>query len=143
MRTIHTEIGIGAPAARVWDILIATEQWPQWNPFAKAAGRLAVGERLEVEITPPGKSAMRFRPTIVKLEPGRELRWLGHVMFPGLFDGEHGFRIVPEDAGRCRFEQFETFRGALVVPILWMAGKGTRAGFEAMNRALKARAESV
>ena len=143
MKTIHTEIGIGAPAARVWDILIATEQWPEWNPFAKATGKLAVGERLEVEITPPGKSPMKFRPTIVKLEPGRELRWLGHLGFPGLFDGEHGFRVVAEDAGRCRFEHFETFRGALVVPISWMAEKATRAGFEAMNRALKARAESA
>ena len=60
----------------------------------------------------------------------------------GLFDGEHGFRVVPEDVGRCRFEQFETFTGLLVAPILWMVGDATRQGFEAMNRALKARAES-
>ena len=31
MRTIHTEIGIGAPAAKVWDVLIATDQWAEWN----------------------------------------------------------------------------------------------------------------
>ena len=61
----------------------------------------------------------------------------------GLFDGEHGFRVVPEDVGRCRFEQFETFRGLLVAPILWKVEATTRAGFEAMNRALKAKAEAV
>jgi hypothetical protein len=142
MRAVHTEIGIGAPAERVWAVLVDIDKWPEWNPFAKARGRLAVGERLEVEITPPGKGPMTFRPTVVKLEPGRELRWLGHLGFPGIFDGEHGFRVAPEDEGRCRFEQFETFRGMLTWPILWLAGAATRDGFEAMNRALKARAES-
>lgn len=143
MKTIHTEIGIGAPAARVWDVLIATDQWAEWNPFAKASGRFAVGERVSVTLTPPGKSAVTMRPTIVKLDTGRELRWLGSLGIRGLFDGEHGFRVVPEDVGRCRFEQFETFTGVLVAPIMWMVGDATRQGFEAMNRALKARAEAV
>ena len=143
MRTLHTEIGILAPAERVWDILIDTGKWAEWNPFARASGRFAVGERVRVELTPPGKSAMTFTPTIVKLEPGRELRWLGHLGIRGLFDGEHGFRVTPEDIGRSRFEQFEVFTGLLVLPILWIAGDATRRGFEGMNRALKARSESV
>jgi hypothetical protein len=142
MRSIHTEIAVDRPAETVWAILADIDRWAEWNPFAKATGRLAVGERLEVEIRPPGKSAMRFRPTVVKLEPGRELRGLGRLGFAGIFDGEHGFRVVAEDAGHCRFEHFETFGGVLAGPILWTAGKATRRGFEAMNRALKARAES-
>lgn len=143
MRTIHTEIGIGAPAERVWDVLAAVDAWPQWNPFARMSGRLAVGERVSVTLTLPGRKPMTLRPTIVKLEAGRELRWLGHLGVAGLFDGEHGFRVVPEDAGRCRFEHFETFRGLLVAPVMWMVGEATRQGFEAMNRALKARAEAA
>ena len=79
-------------------------------------------------LTPPGKSAMTLRPTIVKLEPGREFRWLGSLGMRGLFDGEHGFRVVPEDVGRCRFEHFETFTGLLVAPVMWMVGEATRAG---------------
>ena len=122
--------------------LTDTAAWPQWNPFMRLSGKLAVGERLQVEIRPPGKSAMTFKPTVVKLESGRELRWLGHLPMPGIFDGEHGFRVVAEDVGRCRFEHFESFRGVLSAPILWMAGEATRAGFESMNRALKARAET-
>ena len=86
---------------------------------------------------------MTFKPAVTRLEPGRELRWLGHLAIPGLFDGEHGFRVIAEDVGRCRFEQFESFSGLLSVPILWMAEDATRQGFEAMNRALKARAESM
>jgi hypothetical protein len=143
LRTISTAIDISASPAKVWDTLAAVEQWPQWNPFAKVSGRLALGERLTVVISPPGKKPMTFRPRVILFEPGRELRWLGNLGMPGLFDGEHGFRVVPEDAGRCRFEQFETFRGILAAPILWFAGDATRRGFEAMNRALKARAEGA
>ncbi len=141
MTSIHTEIGIGAPAEKVWGVFAATDKWPEWNPFAKVSGRLAVGERLTVEIKPPGKRPMTFRPTLVAFEKGRELRWLGHLLVRGLFDGEHGFRVRAEDTGRCRFEQFETFRGLLAAPIFLMVGEATRQGFEAMNRALKARAE--
>jgi hypothetical protein len=143
MKTLHTEIGILAPAERVWSILIDTDQWAEWNPFAKMTGRVAPGERIAVTLTPPGKSAMTLRPTIVKLEPGHEFRWLGHLGMRGLFDGEHSFRVTPEDVGRCRFEHFESFTDLLVAPVMWMVGDATREGFEAMNRALKARAERV
>ena len=143
MRAIRTEIGIAAPAARGWDILAATDRWSDWNPFATMRGRLAVGERVEVRVTPPGQMPMTFRPTIVKLDPASEFRWLGHLGLPGLFDGEHGFRVVPDGSERCRFEHFETFRGLLANPILWLVGDATRRGFEAMNRALKARAEGA
>lgn len=143
MRTIHTEIGILGPAARVWAILMAAEKWGEWNPFAKVSGHFAVGERISITLTPPGKGATTFRPTIVRLEPGRELRWLGSLGLRGLFDGEHGFRVRAEDVGRCRFEQFEMFTGILAAPILWAVGDATRQGFEAMNRALKMRAESL
>jgi hypothetical protein len=141
MKTIHTEIGIERPAAAVWAILADIDSWPEWNPFAKARGRLAVGERLEVEIRPPGQRPMTFRPTVVKLDPGVELRWLGHLGVPGIFDGTHGFRIEPAGAQSCRFAQFEAFKGVLAGPLLWLAGDATRRGFEAMNAALKARAE--
>jgi hypothetical protein len=143
VRTIHTEIDIERPAGAVWAILADIDRWPEWNPFAKASGRLAVGERLEVELRPPGQSPMRFRPTIVKLDPGVELRWLGHLGIPGLFDGEHGFRIEPAGPERCRFRHFEAFKGVLAGPLLWLAGDATRRGFEAMNEALKARAEAA
>jgi hypothetical protein len=144
VRTIHTEVGIAAGATLVWDILAATDRWGEWNPFAKVvSGCLAVGERIEVQLAPPGQKPTTFRPTIVRLEPGREFRWLGHLGIPGLFDGEHAFRIVPEGAARCRLEQSETFRGLLAGPILWLIGDATRRGFEAMNLALKARAEGA
>jgi hypothetical protein len=84
VKIIRTEVGIDRPAAAVWAILVDIDRWPEWNPFAKAGGRLAVGERLKVEIRPPGRKPMTFRPTVVRLDPGVELRWLGHLGAPGI-----------------------------------------------------------
>ena len=36
---------------------------------------------------------MTFKPTVLAVHPERELRWLGRFILPGLFDGEHSFRI--------------------------------------------------
>ena len=84
---------------------------------------------------------MRMRPTVLEAAPSEELRWVGHLGIPGLFDGEHRFRIEPLGTNRVRFVQEEQFRGLLVPLVFRFIEGGTRQGFEAMNQALKARAE--
>jgi hypothetical protein len=59
---------------------------------------------------------------------------------PGLFDGEHRFAVEPLEGGRFRFVQEERFRGLLVPLFAKGLDTHTRAGFEAMYQALKARA---
>lgn len=78
---------------------------------------------------------------MLKAEPERELRWLGRVLLPGIFDGEHSFRIEPAGEGRVRFVQAERFSGVLV-PLFGKTLEKTKAGFIAMNEALKERAEA-
>ena len=144
VRTIHTEIGIGAPAAKVWDVLIATDTWPQWNPFAKASGRFAVGERVAVTLTPPGKSAVTM-PTRSSSSLTRAVscRWLGSPRHPWPVRWRAWFS---RRARGCRPLPLRAVRN-LHRP----AGRahhvdgrrGHTPGFEAMNRALKARAEST
>ena len=84
---------------------------------------------------------MRMRPTVLAAAPSQELRWVGHNGVPGLFDGEHRFRIEPLAADRVRFVQEERFTGLLAPLVLRFIERSTRQGFEAMNLALKARAE--
>jgi hypothetical protein len=64
-------------------------------------------------------------------------------LIPGLLDGEEYFLIEAMDGDRIRFVHGELLMGILV-PIVGLLGvlKGTQAGFEEMNRALKERAES-
>jgi len=143
-RLLHTEIVIGAPANVVWEILADFAAFPTWNPFVRRiVGSLQTGARLEVELAPPGGRAITIRPTLREVQPGRTLRWLGQLGLPGLFDGEHSFVIEPAGEGHVRFIQSERFSGVLVPLLMPFVGDSTRRGFEAMNEALKARAETV
>ena len=143
MRNVSSEIEIAAPAALVWDVITKTDDYPEWNPFIREmSGRLGVGERLRVRIQPPGGRAVTFRPTVRSFLPERELAWLGHLVIAGIFDGEHRLSIQPLDKKRVRFRQEESFRG-LLVPLTRSMLTRTASGFDAMNRALKERAESI
>ena len=143
MKTLHTDIEIDASAERVWDTLADVAAYPTWNPFIPSlVGTLVPGARLEVRLAPPGGRPMTFRPTVLVAERNRELRWLGRLLLPGLFDGEHRFAIEPLGPGRVRFVQQERFTGLLVPLFARSLDRHTRAGFEAMNAALKARAET-
>ena len=142
MKELHSEIEIQASDERVWQVLTNFADFPQWNPFMRrASGEARPGARLEVHIQPSGASGMTFKPTVLKAEPNRELRWLGRLLIPGLFDGEHILTIEPLAANRVRFVQREIFTGLLVPLFARGLDTGTRRGFEEMNRALKARAE--
>ena len=142
MKELHAEIEIDAPAERVWDVLTDFASYPQWNPFIRQiSGKPTRGERLQVRIEPPGGQGVTFKPKVLKAEPNRELRWLGRLLVPGLFDGEHSFTIQPLEENRVRFVQREAFKGLLVPLFARSLGTNTQRGFEEMNRALKERAE--
>jgi hypothetical protein len=142
MKEITSAIDIEATPQRVWEIVTNFAAYPEWNPFIRRAnGRPEAGAQLEVRIEPPGGRAMTFKPTVVEAESERELRWLGHLMLPRIFDGEHSFRIEPLDDTRVRFVQAERFTGVLV-PLFGKTLEQTRRGFEQMNQALKSRAEA-
>lgn len=139
-RRIDTEILISAPPERVWSVLTDFASYPQWNPFIVAIeGKPEWGGRLRVRMQAGGSSHV-FKPVVLQATAPAQLRWLGRLGVPGLFDGEHGFELKSEVTG-TRLLQTETFQGFLV-PLLWSRVEPvTRAGFEAMNRALKDRAE--
>ncbi len=144
MKELRTEIEIGAPAERVWQILTDFASYPEWNPFVRRiSGEAQEGTQLEVYLQPSGARGMTFRPTILKAEPSRELRWRGKLFIQGLFDGEHVFEIEQLAENRVRFVQRESFRGLLTSLLLRMLENDTRRGFEEMNAALKARAEAA
>ena len=144
MKEIRTEIEVNAPAERVWEVLTDLGSLPEWNPFMRrGSGEVKVGEKLAVYLKPSGGMGMTIKPRVLKVEPSREFRWLGHLMMPGIFDGEHIFEIEPSGDSGCRFVQREEFHGVLASLMLALIGKATRRGFEEMNQALKERAEKA
>ena len=144
MKELHAEIEIDAGAERVWDILTDFASYPQWNPFIRRiGGELEVGKRLEVRLEPPDSRGITMRPTVLRAEPNRLMRWVGHLFFPGIFDGEHTLAIHPLGEDRVRFVQHEAFKGVLVRLLVRSLDKNTLRGFEEMNGALKERAEAL
>lgn len=136
----ETEIFIAAPPETVWSLLTDPVEHAGWNPTMRSvAGRFAPGERLRLEMLTPSGGTITFRPRVLAADPERELRWLGRLGLPRLFDGEHYFRLVAEDGG-TRLIHGEHFRGLL----LWvMDVHQFRPAFEAANAGLKGRAEAL
>jgi hypothetical protein len=69
------------------------------------------------------------------------LCWLGRVVIPGIFDGEHVFTIDARDGKGVTLRQVERFTGVLVPFLARSLDRHTLPAFVKMNEALKARAE--
>ena len=137
---IRSGATIDATSEEVWGVLADFGSYGEWNPgFASIEGQAEAGTKLDIAFSLKGDRTMRMRPTVLAAEPGRELRWLGRVFVPGLFDGEHRFEIHDDEPGRVRFVQGERFRGLLVPFLRSMIEVDTLAMFERVNVALAAR----
>jgi hypothetical protein len=139
--SIATAIEIDAPPARVWQVLVDLPAYREWNPFiVEAAGDVAVGESLSLEMALPGREAMTIEPRLLVVEPGRELRWRGRLFLPGLFDGEHAFLLTELPGGRTRLDHVEDFAGLLLPLAKRLIHDDTLQAFRALDAALARRA---
>jgi hypothetical protein len=139
MKNIQIEILINTDITKVWDVLMNFDNYPKWNPFITSiSGEPKLGSRLTVSIKPPGGKGMTFKPRVLAFETNKELRWLGHLLFTGFFDGEHKFELIDNGNGTTTFKQSEKFKG-IFVGLLNL--ENTQKGFEAMNEKLKEMAE--
>jgi len=143
MKKLETEVAIDAPPSVVWEILIDLDRYEEWNPFVvEAEGTVGVGSKLRLRLQPPGGRGTTFRPTVTIADPERDFEWLGHLGFPGVFDGRHHFHLEAVPNG-TRFVQSEEFTGVMVPVFARSLDGNIRAGFEALNQAIKARAEAA
>ncbi|MBA3901954.1 MAG: SRPBCC domain-containing protein [Bacteroidetes bacterium] len=141
-KEIKTEININATPERVWEILTDFDNYPKWNPFIKSIiGEVAVGNNIKVRMEPPEGNAMVFKPKVLAFNKNKEFRWLGHLIFPGLFDGEHIFELIENKDGSTTFIHSEKFKGILVPLFNKMLDENITRGFELMNQKLKELAE--
>ncbi|OYU96596.1 MAG: polyketide cyclase [Bacteroidetes bacterium B1(2017)] len=141
-KEIKTSIRIQASPQKVWAILTNFESYPSWNPFIKSiVGPAIVGKKIKARIEPPNASGMSFTPTVLVFNTNQEFRWLGHLLIPGLFDGEHSFTLTDNGDGSTTLVQAETFKGILVPLFKSMLDVNTVEGFNLMNQKVKELAE--
>jgi|SRR5690554_403686 hypothetical protein len=138
-KEIKTEITIHSSPEKIWEILTDFENYPQWNPFIiYIDGEPEEGNKILVKIQPPNGRKMIFKPIILSKIINKELVWLGHVLFKGLFDGTHKFELIDIGNGTTRFIQSEKFNGIFVG---LFNPQNTLKGFNEMNQKLKEQAE--
>jgi hypothetical protein len=141
---ISTNIVINASSEKVWNVLADFNSYPKWNPFIRSIiGKAGLGNSLTVYIEPPGAKGMVFKPRITVLVQNKELRWLGHLLFRGLFDGEHIFSLNDNGDETVTFTQSEKFTGVLVPFFKKTLKVNTLNGFKEMNQKLKNHVEQL
>ena len=137
-KEINTEIVIKAKTEEVWAVLTDFDNYQKWNPFIKLIkGQMVVGNRITVRLEPPGASGMNIRPKVLAFVANKEFRWIGHLLLPGLFDGDHRFELVDNKNGTTTFKQSEKFKGLLIPLFKKMLDINTTNGFKQMNEKLK------
>ncbi|MGB7860061.1 MAG: SRPBCC domain-containing protein [Acidimicrobiia bacterium] len=139
---LQTRVEIDAEPSRIWDHLTDLESFSEWNPFVtRAAGKVAVDERLELLMGQNGSRQITIRPTVTEVVPNAVLEWIGHLGFRGIFDGRHRFELAATQEGTTMIHS-EEFTGVLVPVLERMLDGQTKSGFLAMNDAIKERVEA-
>ena len=85
---------------------------------------------------------MTFKPVVTVVEDAQVLEWLGSPGVPGIFDGRHRFELSSTPSTGTRLVNSEKFSGFLVRFMRRSLENNSKQGFEAMNAALKTRAEA-
>ncbi len=139
MFEIQAAIKIKASKETIWRIFTAFEQYPEWNPFIRElSGVEKPGSKFFVEL-----GGMKFRPQLLEFRSNEKMSWIGHLLFPGIFDGQHSFELQEQADGSTLFVQRERFKGILVPLLKRKLNNDIKKEFEAMNEALRKRAEEL
>ena len=137
MRSIHTRIFIEASPAHVWAALMASGAIPP--EIRDAIRELRIGQPLKVKMSSGGRS-VSLTIKLLTAEPPYKIRWKGHLLIPGLFDGEHSVEISENSQRSSLLHQYENFSGILV-PFLSRTIEQTKQRFEETNAKVRDLAE--
>jgi hypothetical protein len=141
---IKTEIGIGASPSRVWEILTDFHHYPDWNPFIlEVKGCVRKDAAICYRFEMPRGIRIWTAAVVPRFEKESELRFSAHFLTATVFKGEHYFRIEPRGEDRVIFHHGEIISGLLFPIIRLVLRKHGFPIFQALNGALKQRAEAL
>ncbi len=146
MRTLRTEIEIGASQELVWKVLTDFPNYSKWSSFINdICGDPFFHSQITLTMTPPGQPIQKVKVKLLVVDRPHTLSWLGHIKnIPLLVDGEHTFAIVSLSENKSKLIHCENFRG-LLVPILFplYIKKHILSGFNIFNTELKTYCEKI
>jgi hypothetical protein len=139
---IEHRLGVAAPAEVIWEVVSDLARWGEWNPaYSKAEGRLTIGAPISLDATFPGLKPHRYEGSIVDWVPDTQLLWQGKLGFMA-----RSMRYVEieklSDVG-CILANGEIIDGFGTRYISRQRKSGAYRAFEAMDEAIKTRAEAM
>ena len=139
MKQFEATIVIDKAPADVWNVLLDTAKWPEWDPFCeRIEGTVAPGAKLRAFTKlSPGRA---FPLKVSELVPSERMVWSGGMPL-GLFTGERSFALTRDGEG-TRFVLREVFRGPMLALIGGSIPDMTES-FQGFAAGLKARVESL
>jgi hypothetical protein len=137
----RSDIFIDRPPADVWYVVSNSTAYSDWNPFiTRVDGDFRAGETIRI-VLGHGPDSMVLRPTVLVVRPQHDICWRGSLWIRGVFDGTHCIHLAVTTGG-TRLEQTESFSGLLVGRLTKDVIVETQRNFQAMNVAVKQRAET-
>lgn len=140
---IEHRIGVQAPPEVVWEIVHDLSRWSEWNPtYPQAEGQVRIGETLTVTLALPGQAQQVLKPRVLDWVPNEQLHWQ-LSMLAGMIRTTRYIEINQLAEASCIVDNGELFGGLMGPSLGRRLGRSVRRGFEAMNEALKERAEAM
>jgi hypothetical protein len=137
----HADVLINRSPSDVWKVVSNSAAYRSWNPFiTRVDGDFREGAIIRITLG-TGPDSMVFKPTVLLVRPAQDLCWRGSVWIRGIFDGTHCIHLTPVADG-TRLEQIESFSGLLVGRLTEDVIEETQRNFQAMDNAVKQRAEA-
>ena len=138
---IEHRVGVQAPPEVLWELISDLPGWAEWNPlYPSAAGRLAIGAKLDVTLALPGGKPEPIAPVVVDWVPHMQLVWRLKLL-GGLLRTVRYMEIEPLDNGRASvFSHGEMFEGPAAMFMPKALRRQIKVGFIAMSEALQGEA---
>ena len=84
MKELRTQIEFEGTPEETWAVLADLAGLRGVEPVRQMIeGELRLGAKLDVRLEPVDERGITMHPTVLAAEPGRELRWLGHLLVAG------------------------------------------------------------
>ena len=126
-----------------WAVLTDFDAYPQWShliPFA--SGATVPGTRVLFRIRGPGRRLRPFRPTVVSVDPSRELVFEASLGHRSLIHMVHYFTLTGSASSGLSLRQRWVATGFLV-PVLWPLLRLAMARFREFGTDLNARVSDM
>ena len=137
-KSVHHEIVINRSPEKVWEVLIDTDRYKEWNPVMELLeGKIKEGNEVKYRFTQDEKNASEIPSKVKKIIPNKLLNQGGGVPFVITFD--HKYILEKKDEG-TQLTIHEDYKGIYV--IFWNP-KPVELAYKRLNEAIKKRTESL